>query len=114
MLYNAVGACLESWIVRGTPASTKGKGGGAEQNASNRGSGNNIGTRHKSQHFGIFQLVAAVMFFNHLLAFFLLAAALTLDQAGASHKQARWQNAFRLLVNNWLSMKDIFKGLRIS
>ena len=54
MLYNAVSACLESWIVRGTPASSKGKGGGAEQNASNRGSGNNIGTRHKSQHFGDF------------------------------------------------------------
>ena len=54
MLHNAVSACLESWIVRGTPASTKGKEGGAEQNASNRGSGNNIGTRHKSQHFGDF------------------------------------------------------------
>ena len=54
MLYNAVSACLESWIVRGTPASTKEKEGGAEQNASNRGSANNIGTRHKSQHFGDF------------------------------------------------------------
>ena len=45
MLHNAVSACLESWIVRGTPASSKEKEGGAEQNASNRGSDNIIGTR---------------------------------------------------------------------